>query len=158
MPLWPLSKVSHQWGLSPNLLYYAPSLENNPLARRQVSKSNTGHAGPKSSFSFTKTHLLPNVFPWIYLHFSCSQTLGCSILTHVMYQNAKYTHLLLFFIIFNKFQIFISISKFMSCFNMPKTLIFISFIKTHLLPNVFPWISLHFSSFQTLGYAILNSH
>ena len=89
--MWPLAKVSHLWGLSPNLLHL-PTVSKIPPCTPASLQIKPLSFGPKSHFTFTKSHLLPNVFPWISFLRTSSQTLGfpCPNSCHVY--NTKYTH------------------------------------------------------------------
>ena len=82
--LWPLSKASHLWGLSPNLLHLPTDSKTHPCTPASLQIKTRVLRTKINPFPFSKTHLLPHVFPWISLYSTCSLTLGKSILTHIM--------------------------------------------------------------------------
>ena len=73
--MWPLAKVLHLWGLSPNLLH-RPTVSKYTLARRQVYKSITRVLRTKIILFLFKNPFVTQSLPMDFFILSSSLTLG----------------------------------------------------------------------------------
>ena len=74
MPLWPLSKISHLLGLSPNLLFLRTDPKTQPCTPASLQLKHRSFR-PKLPFLNKIPFLLPNIFPWIIFTFYKFSTL-----------------------------------------------------------------------------------
>ena len=122
MPLWPLSKVLHLWGLFPNLLYYVPSQENTPLQAGKSPNQTWVTSDQNTLFFHKNLFCYPMSSHGFSLHFTICQHLGYSILVHnfhIVSRNIKSKHFPImstnpsFYIYFKIYVNFLNMS--MSC-------------------------------------------